>query len=70
LHVGFQAADSAGKAMVEPTELEVSRIITYSESAPLAKEAEEQLLFNDMYREAAEQILRRIAVLRAEARRK
>ena len=41
------------------------RVITYSETAPLAKEAEELLLFEDMRGEAAGQILRRIAVVNA-----
>ena len=68
LRVGFRATDAAGKAMIEPTEIEVRRIITYSETAPLAKEAEELLLFDDMRAEAAVQILSRIAVVRAGAR--
>ena len=40
------------------------RSVTYSETAPVAKEAEEQLLFRDMNLEAAGQILRRIAAVR------
>jgi LPS-assembly lipoprotein len=67
LHVGYQVTDAAGKAIVAPTEIEVHRLISYSESAPLAKEAEERLLFQDMQVEAAGQILRRIAVTRANA---
>lgn len=65
LTVGFRAADAAGNPLVEPTTIEVRRIISYSETAPLAKEAEELLLYEDMRQEAAEQILRRLAVLRA-----
>ena len=67
LKVGFQVADAAGKPLVEPAEIELWRIISYSETAPLAKEAEEQLLFADMRNEAATRILRRIAVVRANA---
>ena len=65
LRVGFRASDRAGNPLVEPTQIEVRRVITYSETAPLAKEAEELLLFDDMRGEAAGQILRRIAVLNA-----
>jgi LPS-assembly lipoprotein len=50
--------------LIAPSEIDVRRIVTYSESAPLAKEAEEQLLFKDMQVDAAGQILRRIAILR------
>lgn len=47
------------------SELELRRLITYSESAPLAKEAEEQLLYREMHSEAASQILRRISLARS-----
>ena len=48
--------------LVPPTEVETRRLITYSETAPIAKEAEEQLLFKDMQVELAARILRQIAV--------
>ena len=64
LKVRYQVTDAAGKALVEPAEIELWRIISYSESAPLAKELEEQLLFAEMRSEAATRILRRIAVVR------
>lgn len=67
LRVGYQVTEASGKVLVEPTQAEVRRIITYSETAPLAKEAEEQLLYQDMRAEAAAQILRRLAVARANA---
>lgn len=50
--------------LIAPSDIVVRRLITYSESAPLAKEAEEQLLFRDMYVEAAGLILRRVAVVK------
>ena len=49
--------------VIAPSEIEVRRLVTYSESAPLAKEAEEALLYNDMQAEAAGQILRRVALV-------
>lgn len=48
--------------VIAPTETEARRIITYSETAPIAKEAEEQLLFKDMQMELAGRILRQIAL--------
>ncbi len=66
LKVRYQVTDAAGKAIVEPAEIEQWRIISYSETAPLAKEAEEQLLFAEMRSEAATRILRRIAVVRGQ----
>lgn len=50
--------------MILPSDIDLRRVITYSETAPIAKEAEELLLYRDMQQEAAGQILRRIAVLR------
>lgn len=63
--VGYQVTLPGREApLIAPSEIDVRRVITYSESAPLAKEAEEQLLFRDMNVDAAGQILRRIAVTR------
>jgi LPS-assembly lipoprotein len=67
LRVGYQVSDAAGNSLIEPSELEVRRLITYSTTAPLAKEAEEQILYRDMNADAAQQILRRVAVLRRPA---
>lgn len=53
--------------VIAPTQIELRRLITYSETAPVAKEAEEQLLYRDMVADAAAQILRRIAVMRRAA---
>lgn len=69
LKVGFQVMEGAEKALVEPAEIELRRIISYSATAPLAKEQEELLLFQDMRVEAASRILRRIAVVRGSAAR-
>lgn len=49
--------------IILPSDIDVRRVITYSETAPIAKEAEELLLYRDMQQEAAGLILRRIAVL-------
>jgi LPS-assembly lipoprotein len=48
--------------VIPPTEIIARRVVTYSESAPTAKEAEEQLLFKDMQLDLARQILRAVAI--------
>lgn len=55
-----------GRALpvIAPTEAVARRLITYSEAAPIAKEAEEQLLFRDMQVELADRILRQVTVAR------
>jgi len=65
LRVRYRITDAGGNELIAPTELELRRVITYSESAPLAKEAEERLLLDDMRSDAAARILRRVAVFRA-----
>jgi LPS-assembly lipoprotein len=53
--------------LIEPTEVVSTRLITYSETAPTAKEAEEQLLYKDMQVDIAGRILRHIAVVKRES---
>lgn len=67
LRVRYRVTDRAGNELIAPTEFELRRVITYSETAPLAKEAEERLLYEDMRGEAAARILRRVSVARAGA---
>jgi outer membrane lipopolysaccharide assembly protein LptE/RlpB len=52
--------------LVPATEVETRRLISYSETAPTAKETEEQLLWKDMQVELADRILRQITVARRE----
>ena len=49
--------------LIEPTRLETRRLISYSETAPTAKEAEEQLLYKDMQLDLGRQILRHVAAV-------
>ena len=51
---------------IPPTDVEARRLLTYSESAPIAKEAEEQLLYKDMQSDLARQILRHVAAVKRE----
>jgi LPS-assembly lipoprotein len=50
--------------VIEATSIEARRTITYSETAPTAKEAEELLLYKDMQAEIAGRILRQVALAR------
>ena len=50
--------------LIAPSEIVATRLVTYSEAAPTAKETEEQLLFRDMQVDIAGRILRHIAVVR------
>ena len=52
--------------VIPSTEIEARRLITYSETAPTAKEAEEALLFKDMQRDLGRQILRHVAAAKRE----
>jgi LPS-assembly lipoprotein len=47
--------------LIPPTRLEARRLISYSETAPTAKEAEEQLLYKDMQLDLSRQIRRQVA---------
>jgi len=49
--------------VIAPTDVETRRLITYSATAPTAKEVEEQLLYKDMQVELAQQILRHVAAM-------
>ena len=53
--------------VIAPTEVIATRLITYNESAPTAKDAEEQLLYRDMATDIANRILRQVAVARRES---
>lgn len=67
LRVAYRVTVPPETTLVAPTEIELRRVVSYSESAPLAKEAEERLLFDDMRSEAATRILRQVAVARDRA---
>jgi LPS-assembly lipoprotein len=54
--------------VIAPMEVEARRLVTYAEAAPIAKEAEEELLYKDMQVDLARQILRHVAVTLAPPR--
>lgn len=59
----FRLATAAGKNVLDDTELLLERDISFTETAVLAKEAEEALLFRDMQSDIVQQIMRRLAAV-------
>ena len=62
--VRFRVRDAQGRDLIPETELEQHRDITFNESAVLAKEAEESLLYRDMQSDLVQQLVRRLAAIR------
>jgi LPS-assembly lipoprotein len=57
----FRLRDAQGRDMIEPTDLQVQRDISFNDSQRLSKESEEALLYRDMQTDLVQQLLRRIA---------
>jgi len=57
----FRLHTPAGKELIAPTEIMLSRDMSYNESAALAKEQEEALLFRGMQSDIVAQVMRRLA---------
>ena len=64
IRVKFRLVTPQGKTLIEETELLQQRDISFNESAVLAKEAEEGLLYRDMQTDIIQQLLRRLAAVR------
>jgi len=61
--LNFRVHTPAGKELIAPTEIALSRDMTYNERDALAKEQEEELLYRGMQSDIAAQVLRRLAAL-------
>ena len=59
--VGFRVHDGKGGDYVPQTTIQLTRDIAFNDSAILAKEAEEGLLYRDMQNDMVQQIMRRLA---------
>lgn len=59
----FRLRTLAGKELIPDTEILQQRDISFNESAVLAKEAEEGLLYRDMQSDIVQQIMRRLAAV-------
>lgn len=62
--VRFRLSTAAGKELIPETELLQQRDISFNESAVLAKEAEENLLYRDMQTDIVQQLMRRLAAVK------
>lgn len=61
----FRLRTPQGKELIAPTDLLIQRDISFNESAVLAKEAEEGLMFRDMQSDIVQQLIRRLAALKS-----
>lgn len=62
--LNFRVRTPAGKELIAPTEIALSRDMTYNERDALAKEQEEEQLYRAMQSDIAAQVLRRLASLK------
>jgi LPS-assembly lipoprotein len=60
----FRLRTPQGKELIPETELLQQRDISFNESAVLAKETEENLLYKDMQTDLVQQLMRRLAALK------
>ena len=61
----FKLRTPQGKELIPETELLQQRDISFNESAVLAKEAEENLLYRDMQTDIVQQLMRRLAAVKS-----
>jgi len=59
--VSYRLADSKGLEIIPPSVVNISRIMPYADAQVLGKQAEEKMLLREMYRDAAQQIIRRLS---------
>lgn len=64
IRLQFRLRGRDGKELIPPTEILQQRDISFSESAVLAKEGEEALLYRDMQTDIVQQLMRRLAAVR------
>ncbi|MFZ4535323.1 LPS assembly lipoprotein LptE [Propionivibrio sp.] len=58
---GYRVVDSKGLNLIVPGMIELSRDLTYADSAVLAKTQEEELLWRDMESDVVQQLMRRLS---------
>jgi len=61
----FRLRTLQGRELIPETELLQTRDISFTESAALAKEAEENLLYRDMQADLVQQLMRRLAAVKS-----
>ena len=65
IRVKFRLRNARGKDLIEEAEILQQRDISFSESAVLAKEVEEALLYKNMQADIVQQLLRRLAAVKS-----
>ena len=60
----FRLRTPKGKELIPSTELVLHRDVSFNESAVLAKEAEEGLMYRDMQSDIVQQLMRRLAAVK------
>ena len=58
--VVFRVHDGKGREFMPPTEISLRREISFNDSALMAKEAEERLIYREMQADLVQQIMRRL----------
>lgn len=64
LRFKFRLAAPSGRELIGPTELVLSRDMSYSETNALAKEQESEMLYRSMQSDVVAQVMRRLAAVR------
>ena len=59
--LAFRVHDIKGREFIPPTEIILTRDISFNDERVLAKEYEEQLLYRDMQNDMVQQLMRRMA---------
>ncbi len=67
IRLRFRVRTPQGDTLIDTTEITQQRDITFNETAALAKEAEEILLYRDMQNDIVQQMLRRLAAIKLKA---
>ena len=65
MRISFRLRNPKGDDFIAPSVIEQHRSISFNESAVLAKETEEALLYRDMQADIVQQLLRRLAAAKA-----
>jgi LPS-assembly lipoprotein len=64
LRFAFRADTPAGRVLIAPAELLLTRDLSYNETATLGKQMEEAEMFREMQADVVAQVLRRLAAVR------
>lgn len=65
IRLRFKLRTPEGKELIPESEIVQQQDISYSESAALAKESEEQMLYRSMQTDIVQQLMRRLAAVKA-----